>query len=109
MISKAKLKYIHSLKSKKGRVAQGTFIAEGPKVVGDLLSIFQPTMMFATPHWLQDIHNQESLTHLQQMGVQIETVTNDELTKISCQQHPQDVLCVFEMRKKKKEQKKETK
>lgn len=99
MISKAKLKYIHSLKSKKGRVAQGTFIAEGPKVVGDLLSTFQPTMMFATPLWLQDIHNQERLTHLQQMGVPIETVTNDELTKISCQQHPQEVLCVFEMRK----------
>ncbi len=37
MISKAKLKYIHSLEQKKYRRQEGVFVAEGPKVVGDLL------------------------------------------------------------------------
>ena len=39
MISKAKLKYIRSLEQKKYRRQEGVFVAEGPKVVGDLLAV----------------------------------------------------------------------
>ena len=37
MISKNKIKLIHSLETKKGREKVGLFVAEGPKVVNDLL------------------------------------------------------------------------
>ena len=37
MISKNQIKYIHQLELKKFRKQEGLFIAEGHKVVGDLL------------------------------------------------------------------------
>lgn len=37
MISKNKIKLIRSLETKKGREKVGLFVAEGPKVVNDLL------------------------------------------------------------------------
>ena len=37
MLSKAKLKYIQSLGQKKSRDEEGVFIAEGPKLVKELL------------------------------------------------------------------------
>ena len=47
-ISKAKIKLIHSLDSKKGRRESGLFIAEGPKVVGDLLELMTARLIIAT-------------------------------------------------------------
>ena len=38
MISKNKIKYIHSLNLKKNRDAQDVFVAEGSKIVGDILA-----------------------------------------------------------------------
>ena len=40
MLSKNKIKYIHSLEQKKTRKEEQVFLAEGPKLVGDLLGIF---------------------------------------------------------------------
>ena len=37
MISKNKLKYIHSLEQKKARQREGVFVAEGTKIVSELL------------------------------------------------------------------------
>ena len=37
MISKNIIKFVHSLEQKKNRKAEGLFVAEGPKVVGDLM------------------------------------------------------------------------
>ena len=36
MISKNLIKYIRSLELKKNRQKEGVFVAEGPKVVGDI-------------------------------------------------------------------------
>ena len=37
MISKNKIKYIHSLNLKKNRDTQDVFVAEGSKIVGDIM------------------------------------------------------------------------
>jgi TrmH family RNA methyltransferase len=37
MISKNKIKLIHSLEQKKYRKKEGLFVAEGPKIVNELL------------------------------------------------------------------------
>ena len=38
MISKSQIKLISSLQQKKYRIKEGLFIAEGPKVIGELLN-----------------------------------------------------------------------
>ncbi|MBR5656402.1 MAG: RNA methyltransferase [Prevotella sp.] len=88
MISKAKLKYIHSLELKKNRRQEGAFVAEGPKVVGDLLCVMHPTLLIATEEWLHENR------HLQKGGEWLE-VTDEELAKASFLKHPQQVLAVF--------------
>ena len=40
MLSKNKIKYIHSLELKKNRIAERAFVAEGNKLVADMLPFF---------------------------------------------------------------------
>ena len=91
MISKAKTKYIHALQLKKNRTAERKFVAEGPKVVDDLMITASPTLVVATAAWLAD--------HRQALDSNTEVceVTDEELKKVSFLQHPQQVLAVFPM------------
>ena len=80
MITKSQQKLIRSLEQKKYRQREGLFVAEGPKVVGDLMAAgFQPVMLLKE----QGAQGQE------------QEVTADELRRISFLQHPQGVLAVF--------------
>ena len=88
MISKAKIKYIRSLELKKNRLADNVFVAEGPKVVGDLLRVMPAKLIVATPEWLA---GNASSCH----GTETYDVTAEELRKVSFLQTPQDVLAVF--------------
>ena len=90
MLSKNQIKLIKSLESKKFRKREGLFVAEGPKVVGDLLRAgYQPHSIFATP--------QCSLSNIpcSTSNIQFSTITDDELHRISFLQHPQEVLAIF--------------
>ena len=80
MISKNQIKWIRQLEQKKFRRRDGLFVAEGPKVVGDLMRRYQPHTVFATSSW---------------EGTPDVEVTDDELCKVSFLQHPQQVLAVF--------------
>lgn len=87
MISKSKIKLIRSLEQKKYRLETGLFIAEGDKTVSDLLGSTPCKMLAATKEW-----------HYNHQDLKIEEcieVTQEELSKISLQQHPQDVIAVF--------------
>ena len=53
-LSKNKIKYIHSLELKKIRKEERVFLAEGPKLVGDLLGHFPCRFLAATPFWFQE-------------------------------------------------------
>ena len=48
MITKNLVKYIHSLNLKKHRDAQHCFVAEGPKVITDLLPLIPCKALYAT-------------------------------------------------------------
>ena len=48
-LSKNRIKYIHSLELKKNRKTEKVFLAEGPKLVGDLLGHFPCRFLAATP------------------------------------------------------------
>jgi TrmH family RNA methyltransferase len=79
MLSKNQIKLIKSLEAKKNRKREGLFVAEGPKVVGDLLRAgFQPHSIFST------VSRPDA-----------ELITDDELRRISFLQHPQEVLGIF--------------
>ena len=85
MISKNQIKYIHQLELKKFRKQEGLFIAEGHKVVGDLLKAgYTPKQLFATAEWIANNPTSQAIE-----------VTNDELTRLSLLQHPQQVLGLF--------------
>ena len=92
MISKGLLKFVHSLEQKKIRYQERLFVAEGPKVVSDLLQVSAPRFIIATEAWLRD---EAGIRDLQDTTV-VET-TDEELRKASFLQHPQQVLGVFPM------------
>jgi TrmH family RNA methyltransferase len=87
MISKNLLKYIHSLEQKKGRRKEGLFVAEGPKVVGELIKGATPTRLIATAEWWASA----PIAQRSQDCV----VNDDELRKASFVQHPQQVIALF--------------
>ena len=86
-ISKAKIKYIRALEAKKHRDAEGVFVAEGPKVVGELLAIMPAKMLVATPQWQAPVALHAS--------TKLITVNDDELQKLSFMRAPQQVMAVF--------------
>ena len=87
MISKNKIKYIRSLELKKNRNKEGKFVAEGFKVVDDLLALQPADLIVATQEWLHGKH----------LAAQTEVieVNEEELKKVRFLQHPQQVLAVF--------------
>jgi len=87
MISKNLVKYIHSLEQKKNRQREGVFVAEGPKVVGDLLGTCTPRRIIATEEWFA--------TNGYTPGPDDAVVDDSELKKISFLQHPQKVIGIF--------------
>ena len=89
MISKNRIKNIRLLAAKKNRDASGLFVAEGPKVVGELLSAFSCVYIAALPEWLERVHLGTS------HDCEIDKVSSDELRRVSFLQHPQEVLAVF--------------
>ncbi len=95
MLSKNQIKLIKSLETKKNRKRAGLFVAEGPKVVGDLLRAgYIPHSIFST-HALPITHNgPHSNLQVREHPTPI-LITDDELRHISFLQHPQEVLGVF--------------
>lgn len=87
MLSKNKIKYIRSLELKKNRKEAQAFLAEGHKLVGDLLDHFPCLLIVATSRWLQN--------HAEIQAEEIIEVTEEELARASLLKAPQEVLGVF--------------
>ena len=92
MLSKNKIKSFRSLEMKKNRDAQQSFVAEGPKIVHDIMSRHkdQLSVIAATEEWFAQEH--ELMAGLQCERI---VVSSDELTKVSFLCHPQQVIAVF--------------
>lgn len=92
MLSKNRIKQINSLQQKKQRQASGTFVAEGHKVVSELLrSNLKIREIFATSSWIADNAHKYH-------GVQISEATDAEIAKISAMQTACSVVAEVEMR-----------
>ena len=88
MISKNKIKYIHSLELKKNRREENAFVAEGHKLVGDLLGKFPCKYLAATAEWWHENSSAQANETV--------IVTDEELSKASFLKTPQSVLAIFE-------------
>ena len=87
-LSKNKIKFIHSLELKKIRKEERVFLAEGPKLVGDLLGHFPCRFLAATPSWFQE--------HPGIDASELVEVSQEDLSRASLLKTPQQVLAIFE-------------
>lgn len=87
MLSKNKQKLIRQLALKKHRDELGLFLAEGPKVVGDLWGAFPCALLCATREWLE--------RHPGAVADEVVEITADELVRASLLKTPREVLAVF--------------
>ena len=89
MLSKNRIKYIRSLEMKKYRKAEKAFLAEGNKLVNDLLGHFSCKLLIATAQWLE--------AHPLLLAQETIEVSAEELARASLLKTPQEVLAVFEL------------
>jgi TrmH family RNA methyltransferase len=97
MLSKNEIKYIQSLSHKKSRLEHGQYIAEGPKIIQELLQerpqdivCLYSTQLAEPAHGFNGIANIPST-------VSTREITHFELEKISALQTPQQMLAVVKM------------
>lgn len=93
MLSRSRQKYFNSLKNKKFRDEYGVFVAEGDRLVRDLISHFEVRSLVAKQSWIEE--NSRILTGL---ACEIIDVTADEMGKISMLNTPSAVYGVFDRR-----------
>ena len=92
MLNKLKIKYIQSLSQKKLREEKGLFIAEGPKIVEEILQApnVQAIEIVGTGDWIR-----QNLYWKQRLGSNVSEITEDELRRISSLHTPNQVLGIF--------------
>lgn len=86
-LSKNKIKYLNSLALKKNRDKEGVFIAEGVKLVGDLLPYFDAKLIVAEDSWIEEKNPKAEEIIL------VDSL--DEMKKISQLSTPSSVYAVF--------------
>lgn len=91
MLAKSKVKYIQTLGQKKFRQQEGCFIAEGPKIITELLTVQRDAVkeIFAVKEW-----SAENKELIQQTPCT--EVTGQELEKISQLSTPNQVLAIVQ-------------
>ena len=89
MFSKSVVKYIQSLQQKKFRELYNSFVAEGPKVINELLEerIFLCKNIYATEDWKPAL-NVEDLP--------VTRIKDHELEKLAAYSNPNQVIAEFE-------------
>ena len=91
MLGRSKIKYIQSLGQKKFRELEGTFIAEGPKVVEDLMESGTAIIkqLYAVKEWIKE--NKKLL-----VNTTVVEITDAELERISQLATPNKVVAIVQ-------------
>ena len=89
MLSKSKIKLIKSLEYKKYRMSNGLFLAEGNKLITDLLHAqFPVKSLIGTREFLEEIR------HLIPESMEITVSTSDEIKSASLLKQPQSAMAL---------------
>lgn len=95
ILTKNIIKEIRSLEQRKSRLEQGAWLAEGNKMVGDLLHTaglpFRCLRLIATKEWWQENEG------LQAMSKECYEVSRQDMDRVSLLHAPQDVMAVFSL------------
>jgi TrmH family RNA methyltransferase len=93
MLVKSQAKYIQSLSQKKFRDEENAFVAEGPKIINELLAAANVEMLnlYALKNWVDN--NTELIKSFN--AAQITEVRESELERISFLQTPNQMLAIF--------------
>lgn len=91
-VTKQLIKDIRALNMKKYRDAEKVFVAEGPKVVSDLLPLLPCRQLFATPSFISSLPNELRI----KVSPYTEFIDQKTLERISLLRTPHDALAVFE-------------
>ncbi len=90
MLSSSKIKWLKSLGQKKYRKQEGVFIAQGDKIVKELLtSSLEVKQIYATASWIDDL--------VFPAGLNPQNITNKELERISSLNSPNQALAVVKI------------
>jgi TrmH family RNA methyltransferase len=101
MISKAKIKQVRLLEMKKYRDESKLFVAEGNKLVADMIPFFECEWLIAHTSWIETqltLTGFETLLRLGESGLNAKELIiaeKDDIRNISLLKNPQDVLAVF--------------
>jgi TrmH family RNA methyltransferase len=88
MVSRSQLKYIQSLGQKKYRDEEGVFVAEGPKLVKELIeSHVELTQVYALNEWIEE--NKDLLK-----SVNVTAINETELERTSQLKTPNKVIAI---------------
>lgn len=90
MLTKSTIRLITSLRQRKFRRQEGLFVAEGPRLVGELLSVFRCRLLLATREWMETDGRQW-------LDKPLEEIKESELERVSALQTPQQVVALFEI------------
>lgn len=94
MLSKAQIKYIQSLQHKKYRQKSGQFIAEGEKVVQELLQTgLSVKAVYATERWLQE----QSVLLAGKPAVEVVAIDEATLKQLSALSTPNRALALLDI------------
>jgi len=92
LLSNSQLRYVQSLQQKKFRRQQGVFVAEGEKIVSELLqSHFETEGVYALADWLQEN------SHQIPGDLEVFETSQKDLVRISGLKTPNKVLAVVKM------------
>lgn len=86
-LSNNKIKYVKSLKDKKFRNEHQTFVAEGDKLVSDLLASGKCQLLIALPEWIE--------AHPEAKAEEIIPANERGLNKVTLLKTPPPVIAVF--------------
>jgi len=89
MVSKSQLKYIQSLGQKKYRDTEGVFVAEGPKLVKELIKSKNAELkhLYALNEWIEENNDISN-------SIEITVVNETELERISQLKTPNKVVAI---------------
>jgi TrmH family RNA methyltransferase len=87
MLSKSQIKFIRSIEHKKFRNESGCFLAEGNKLVADILPHFECALLAARSSWLA--------TQGDIKATELVLAEENDIKKASLLKTPQDVIAVF--------------
>lgn len=90
VLSKNKIKLIRSLERKKSRNEEGLFVAEGPKILEELLPKWTPVYIAATQEWMD-----QNSPRLRDASTEFDVVRQEELERASLLRTPQQVIALF--------------